>query len=250
MLLELKSGCVYGPVQSRRLGRSLGINALPSGCKVCTFDCQYCQYGWTPSDCLTRGHSFPTVAAILAEVEAALHHLSDPPAFLTFSGHGEPTLHPGFPRLVDGLITLRDRALPSARTAILSNSSRVGDPDVRTALRRLDARIMKLDAGSQVVLDAFNQPLEPLAIDELVDGLGDLGEVTLQALFADGQAGNHSPEHVAAWLTSVERIRPVAVQVYTLDRDVPSRHLAPVPGAELQAIAAAVQARGITATAY
>lgn len=250
MLLELKKGCVYGPVSSRRLGRSLGINVLPPARKVCTFDCQYCQYGWTHRDCLASADGFPAVAAVLGEVEAALRQLPDPPAFLTFSGNGEPTLHPAFPHLVDGVIALRDRVAPSARTAILSNSTRVGDPVVRAALRRLDARIMKLDAGSQATLDGFNQPLEPLAVDELVDGLGELDEVTLQALFAGGPAGNHSPDHVAAWLACVERIRPVAVQVYTLDRDVPSRHLAPVPRPDLEAIAAALEARRITATAF
>ena len=250
MLLELKKGCVYGPVSSRRLGRSLGINVLPAARKVCTFDCQYCQYGWTRPDCLATADGFPIVATVLAEMEAALARLPDPPAFLTFSGNGEPTLHPEFPGLVDGVIALRDRVVPSARTAILSNSTRVGDPAIRAALRRLDARIMKLDAGSQAVLDAFNQPLEPLGIDELVEGLRDLGDVTIQALFAGGPAGNHVPEHVAAWLARVERIRPVAVQVYTLDRDVPSRHLAPVPRPDLEAIAAALEARGIAATAF
>ncbi len=249
MLLELKRGCVYGPVSSRRLGPSLGINVLPSARKVCTFDCQYCQYGWTRRDCLASADGFPTVATVLGEVEAALRRLPAPPAFLTFSGNGEPTLHPELPRLVDGVVALRDRVAPAARTAILSNSTRVGDPGVRAALRRLDARIMKLDAGSQAVLDAFNQPLEPLAIDELVEGLGDLGDVIIQALFAGGGAGNHSPEHVTAWLACIERIRPTAVQVYTLDRDVPSRHLAPVPRADLEAIAAALAARGIAATA-
>ena len=250
MLLELKEGCVYGPVNSRRLGRSLGINVLPAGHKVCTFDCQYCQYGWTRPDCLATADGFPTVATVLAEIEAALARLPDSPSFLTFSGNGEPTLHPDFPRLVDGVIALRDRVAPSARTAILSNSTRVGDPAVRAALRRLDARIMKLDAGRQATLDAFNQPLEPLGIDELVEGLGDLGEVTIQALFAGGPAGNHNPEHVAAWLACVERIRPVTVQVYTLDRDVPSRHLAPVPRAELEAIATTLKTRGIAAIAF
>ncbi|MCU0291109.1 MAG: hypothetical protein MUF10_03845 [Thermoanaerobaculaceae bacterium] len=250
MLLELKKGCVYGPVSSRRLGRSLGINVLPAARKVCTFDCQYCQYGWTRRDCLASADGFAAVATVLCEVEATLRRLPDPPAFLTFSGNGEPTLHPAFPRLVDSVIALRDRVAPTARTAILSNSTRVGDPAVRAALRRLDARIMKLDAGSQAALDGFNQPLEPLAIDELVEGLGDLGEVTLQALFAGGPAGNHGPDHIAAWLTCVERIRPVAVQVYTLDRDVPSRHLAPVPRPDLDAIAAALEARGLAATAF
>ncbi|HNX49833.1 MAG TPA: hypothetical protein PLS53_08830 [Thermoanaerobaculaceae bacterium] len=250
MLLELKPGCVYGPVNSRRLGRSLGINALPSGRKACTFDCLYCQYGWTRRDCLTTPDGFPTAATVLAEVETALRRLPEPPAFLTFSGHGEPTLHPEFPHLVDGVIALRNRLAPATRTAVLSNSSRLGDAPIRASLRRLDTCIMKLDAGSQTALDAFNQPLVSVTIEELVRGLVDLGHVTIQALFAGGPAGNHTEAHIAAWVECIERIRPVTVQVYSLDRDVPSHHLAPAPRADLETIAAALRSRGIQAIAF
>lgn len=250
MLLELKKGCVYGPVNSRRLGRSLGINALPSGHKHCTFDCLYCQYGWTRRDCLTTPDEFPTTATVLAEVETALRRLPEPPAFLTFSGHGEPTLHPEFPHLVDGVIDLRDRLAPTTRTAILSNSSRLGDPLIRAALQRLDICIMKLDTGSQAALDAFNQPLEGLPVEALVNGLVELDHVTIQSLFAGGPAGNHTDAQIAAWIGCVERIRPVAVQVYGLDRDAPSHLLAPVSRADLEAIAAALRSRGIQAAAF
>jgi wyosine [tRNA(Phe)-imidazoG37] synthetase (radical SAM superfamily) len=250
MLLELKSGCVYGPVRSRRLGASLGINALPPGRKTCSFDCLYCQYGWTPRDTESQAASFPSVEQVLSEVAAALAELVDPPAFLTFSGNGEPTLHPEFPALVEGAIALRDRLARSTRTAILSNSTRVGDPDVQAALRRLDVRIMKLDAASQSTLDAFNQPLWPLAIGELIAGLRALGEVTLQALFASGPAGNLDEEHVTRWLEAVREIRPMSVQVYTLARGFPSRDIEPAPPAALAAIAATLRESGIAATAF
>lgn len=250
MLLELKTDHVYGPVRSRRLGASLGINPLPPGCKTCSFDCLYCQYGWTPRGCRSQPDAFPPVERVLAEVEAALVRLAEPPAFLTFSGNGEPTLHPAFPALVDGVIGVRDRLAPAARTAILSNSTRLGDPAVRAALQRLNARIMKLDAGTQAVLDTFNQPLEPLALGSVVDGLSALGGVTIQALFAAGPGGNLTEAHVAAWTAHVMRIRPVAVQVYTLARGVPSRDIEPAPAAALEAIAAALRVRGVPASAF
>lgn len=250
MLLDLKSGCVYGPVRSRRLGASLGINALPPGRKTCSFDCLYCQYGWTPRDTETQPASFPSVTQVLSEVEAELARLPDPPAFLTFSGNGEPTLHPQFPALVEGAIALRDRLAGSTRTAILSNSTRVGDPVVQAALRRLDVRIMKLDAANQSTLDAFNQPLSPLAVEGLIAGLRALGEVTLQALFASGPAGNLGAQHVADWLAAVREIQPVEVQVYTLARGFPSRDIEPATPAALAAIAATLRESGIAATAF
>lgn len=250
MLLELKADHVYGPVRSRRLGASLGINPLPAGRKTCSFDCLYCQYGWTPRGCRADSDAFPPAGRILAEVEAALARLAEPPAFLTFSGNGEPTLHPAFPALVDGVIGLRERLAPTARTAILSNSTRLGDPAVLAALRRLDARIMKLDAGTQAGLDTFNRPLEPLAVGDVVDGLCALGGVTIQALFAAGPGGNLGAAHIAAWTDQVVRIRPVAVQVYTLARGFPSRDIEPVAPEALEAVAHALRQRGVPATAF
>ena len=129
MLLPLKDGFVYGPVRSRRLGASLGINVLPPGQKVCNFDCLYCQYGWTEPEPLGEAAeiAFPAAESILIAVGKALLALPEPPAYLTFSGHGEATLHPELGELVDGVIVMRDRLAPGARTAILSNSTRVCD---------------------------------------------------------------------------------------------------------------------------
>lgn len=250
MLLELKTDHVYGPVRSRRLGASLGINPLPPGRKTCSLDCLYCQYGWTPRGYQDTPGAFPPVERVIGQVEAALARLAEQPAFLTFSGNGEPTLHPAFPALVDGIIGLRDRLAPNARTAILSNSTRLGEPAVFAALRRLDTRIMKLDAGTQAVLGAFNQPLEPLAVGDVVDGLSALGDVTIQALFAAGPGGNLNEANVAAWTEQVVRIRPVAVQVYTLARGFPSRDIEPAAQESLEAIAGALRQRGLPATAF
>lgn len=249
MLLEPKSGCVYGPVNSRRLGRSLGINALPAGRKTCTLDCQYCQYGWTTLEPAPRS-AFPEVAEALRAVEARLASLAEPPDYLTFSGNGEPTLHPRFPDLVDGVLGIRDRLAPRARLAILSNSTTAGEPDVRDALRRLDVRIMKLDAGRGETLRRFNQPRVGIGVADLVESLRTLGGVTVQALFAGGLMGNAGEEDVEAWLEAVRRVRPVAVQVYSLDRDTPSRDITRLDAPALLAIVTRLAERGIEARAY
>jgi len=249
MLLEPKSGCVYGPVRSRRLGRSLGINPLPAGRKTCTLDCQYCQYGWTPPT-PAPASAFPPPADVLRAVEERLGTLEEPPDYLTFSGNGEPTLHPRFPDLVDGVLGIRDRLAPRARVAILSNSTTAGDPEVRDALRRLDVRIMKLDAGRGETLRRFNQPRVGISVEDLVESLRALGGVTVQALFAGGRMGNAVEEDVEPWLEVVRRVRPVTVQVYSLDRDTPSRELLRLDAAALRAIADRLSERGIEARAF
>ena len=251
-MLELKKGITYGPVRSRRLGASLGINLLPPGGKLCTFDCLYCQYGW--SDTTLPGtiptEAFPTVERVLFAVEDAVFALPEPPAYLTFSGNGEPTLHPEFPSIVEGLIPLRDRIAPGARTAILSNSTTVMDKRNRAALAKLDVRMMKLDAGSQSTLVRFNRPAPNVRLMDILEGLRSLGDVTIQCLFAGGAEGNMGEPDVEAWLAAVASIKPMAVQVYTLARDTPSRNISPASRQALEGICEKLLARGIAAQAY
>lgn len=249
MLLEPKAGIIYGPVASRRLGFSLGINVLPVGQKYCSFDCAYCQYGWTKR-APASDDPFPTVEAVLAAVEKALKAPAVSPAYLTFSGNGEPSTHPEFPAIVEGVRKLRDRLLPAAKLAVLSNSTGVPSASVRQALALLDVRIMKLDAGTEAIFRSYCRPLASVSLDEIVAGLASMREVTLQTLFAGGPGGNADPAHVAAWIEKVVAIRPTAVQLYTLDRDWPSRDLAPVDSCALHAIARDLQAAGCPATVY
>ena len=252
MLLQPQGGITYGPVRSRRLGSSLGINLLPAGRKLCNFDCLYCQYGWTDPSlaAVTAAAEFPQVDRVLEAVAARLHDLPETPRFLTFSGNGEPTLHPRFGDLVDGVAALRDRLAPAARTAILSNSSRVGIPEVRDALARLDVRIMKLDAGSETGFERYNRPAGGLGIDEICEGLSALPDTTLQALFTAGPAGNLAEEEIEAWLGRVASIRPRAVQIYSLDRGVPCDRIAPAAREQLEEIHSRLAALGVAADVY
>ena len=252
MLLPLQSGIIYGPVHSRRLGRSLGINVLPAGRKVCNFDCRYCQYGWTdPRVLAAMGEGgYPAVRDVVDAVEAALEGLPEAPHYITFSGNGEPTLHPRFGEIVDGVNEARNRLAPLARTAILSNSSRVMDPGVREALGRLDARIMKLDAGTESGFARYNRPAAGIALEAIVEGLRALADIQIQALFTGGPAGNLNDAEIEAWLGRVARIRPRLVQLYTLDREPPDRYLLPATRNQLDGARVRVEALGVEAVVF
>ncbi len=251
-LMKLQKGIVYGPVNSRRLGRSLGINVLPTQAKVCSFNCLYCQYGFTKAQGvrLLDSVQFPAVSHILNAVETKLVEMENPPDYLTFSGHGEATLHPHFDELVDGITELRDKYAPDAKTAILSNASTVSDARIRRILSRLDEAILKLDAGSESVFQRYNQPVIPLHISEIVEGLRMMDRVILQSLFADGERGNLKLKHIIRWLRQVEAIQPEKVQLYTLDRAYPSRLIVPAAREHMAEIAEQLGKMGITALVY
>lgn len=265
MLLHLKKGITYGPVNSRRLGLSLGINLMPPLVKVCSFDCVYCQYGWTKVREIRDEHraSIPRAEDVVRAVEAALAELPSPPAYITFSGHGEPSLHPDFPDIVEAVKEARSRLAPGARTAILSNSSAVSEEPIRKALARLDMRIMKLDCGTQTVFARYSRPAPGLTLEAVSDGLVELARlapVTIQSLWSGGAGGNLSaspkgnelgrhPE-IAAWVNRLKRIKPAFVQVYSLDRDTPAKNLRKLSYDELAIVAARLRADGIPASAF
>lgn len=251
MLLELKDQIIYGPVRSRRLGRSLGINVLPARDKVCTFDCLYCQYGLAePIDLEIDRLRFPSVDKVMAAVEKALRTLSSPPAYLTFSGNGEPTLHPRFPELVDGLAFLRNQYARHAQTAVLSNATTAHLPEIRTALSRLDVRIMKLDAGSQEMLDQYNRPKTRESFQPIIAGLAALHDVTIQSLFTGGPLGNFLEEHIEVWIEQLLLINPLLVQLYTLDRTSPSADITHLSQKDLLKLRARLSNMGINAEVF
>lgn len=251
MPIPLQTGLVYGPVHSRRLGRSLGINVLPRGLKTCNFNCCYCQYGWTPA--AARMHvarAWPSPVAIAAALDAALTR--DPNVDrLTLAGNGEPTMYPMLEELVNRLHEVRANRAPGARLAILSNASTVEDPHVMNVLRDIDECYMKLDAGDQETMRAVNA--SPVPLGRIVSALNSLSTVVLQSLFVHdpgGRMDNTRPARLDRWLEAVMYIRPQAVHVYSLNREPAWRQLRQVPNEELQAIARRVAAEGIPAFVF
>jgi wyosine [tRNA(Phe)-imidazoG37] synthetase (radical SAM superfamily) len=222
--ISLQTGIIYGPLRSRRLGLSLGINLLPEDYKLCSFNCVYCQYSWTAEPVIEATHALkdlprpPEVAGALEKALKAIVRKRQKLDAITFSGNGEPTLHPDFPAIVETARSLRDKYLPKTQLAVLSNSATVTRPEIRAALDGLDLRIMKLDAGSEEIIHQLNGPAPPFYLKDIVTGLKDLKDVILQSLFVQGRITNADPDSVALWIESVREIHPLFVQLYTLDR--------------------------------
>lgn len=233
-MMPLQNGIVYGPVHSRRFGKSLGINLLPAGQKVCNFDCLYCQYGQSS---LSKGVVYPQLPDIRAEFDryaAANRTLIDQ---ITIAGNGEPTLHPQFAAAVDLLTELRDRHFAGIPLVILSNSSTCHRPEIRRALERLDGRFMKLDAGESRLFGRVNLPSAAAPWYMMIRGLQNLKKIVVQSLFFNGTSGNADEESVTGWIRLIQHIRPQEVQVYTLSREPREKGLQPASRAQLLQIA-------------
>jgi wyosine [tRNA(Phe)-imidazoG37] synthetase (radical SAM superfamily) len=245
--LPLQPSIVYGPVRSRRLGLSLGINLLPTTYKLCSFNCLYCQYGWTSKPTLNPTHQLkdlPHPKEVSDALEQSLQRMVRKRTKLdsiTFSGNGEPTLHPDLQEIIAAAKALRDGYAPRAKLAILSNSSTVGRREVREALDMLDLRVMKLDAGSEEIIRCLNAPAHPFQLGEIIGGLKRLKNLILQSLFVQGRVTNADPDSVELWVEKVKEIQPRLVQVYTLDRVPAEKRLWKVNHATLVWIASQVR---------
>ncbi len=216
--ISLQQDIIYGPVLSRRLGRSLGINLLPTDHKTCSFDCVYCQYGRTKAHTLSPDiKNLPSMEDILVAVEKALKkpHSID---FLTFSGNGEPTLHPDFPAIVREVRRLKEQLRPQAQLALLSNSSRVSDTEIIDALSRIDFPMMKLDAGDEMTFESINQPVQELSLQDIVKGLGEMSNLFIQSVLIDGDISNSRGEAYAQWAAVLADLRPEKVHIYSTER--------------------------------
>ena len=242
-VFSLRTGIVYGPVQSRRLGRSLGVNLSPTDVKTCSFDCVYCHYGRTEVKTLQPDpHRLPSAGEVLEAVEKRLRAHPDID-YVTFSGTGEPTLHPDFAAIVSEVRNLKERLLPDTRLAILSNSTTAHNSTVREALAIIDVPIMKLDAGDPRTLQRINRPAQGIDIDQLIAGLKAIPDLTLQSALIDGRVSNARGEPFEAWLTAIEEIRPARVQIYSTDRPVPEEYVERTRPDALQEIASLIDQR-------
>ena len=219
---------VFGPIRSRRLGSSLGVNLLPSKGKLCNFDCVYCECGWN-RDGKSDGR-FPE----LKDIEAALEEKMSRAAAegvsvdsITFSGNGEPTIHPAFAQVIDVTLRLRDRYFPQAKVSVLSNATMIGRKDVADALMRVDNPILKIDASSDELVRKINKPAGSYRLAEVVENLGKFeGRFVLQTMFLRSEEfDTASPEALAAWMDIVRELKPREVMVYTIDRETPDKSL-------------------------
>ena len=240
---------IYGPVNSRRLGKSLGINLLPNNSKYCNFNCKYCVFGCS-TDEYEKKIALPSTEVILPALEDALLNLCESIDFITFSGNGEPTLHPDFPEIVREVIKLRDKYLPHVSTAILSNASNLHRPKILETLNLIDEKIMKLDAGDESSFRTFNQPSNGTDFSVMVDNLCNLHDATIQSLFTSGPNGNYTADNVDKWLDLLRRISPVYVQIYTVNGNTKDDNISRVDTQALKSIQQMVLRENINCTVY
>ena len=243
---------IFGPVHSRRLGISLGINLMPADGKICTFNCIYCECGlnedFRPS--LPR----PTREHVAERLEAKLQEMAAEgqlPDVLTFAGNGEPTCHPHFAEIIGDTIRLRDQYCPNAKVSVLSNATMIHRQSVHDALMRVDNNIQKLDTVDPLYINKVDQPVIPYDVHQVIERLKAFqGHVIIQTMFMRGNSvDNTGEEYVGPWLEAVKAIMPQQVMIYTIDRETPTQGLLKATHEQLDAIRDRVIAAGIPCSA-
>lgn len=247
---------IFGPVHSRRLGVSLGINLLPGDGKVCTFDCIYCECGFNATH---RSRSpLPTREEVREALEKQLLRMKEEgtaPDVLTFAGNGEPTIHPSFGPIIDDTIALRDKYFPAAKVSVLSNATLIGRPAVFEALKKVDNNILKLDTVSAEYIARVDRPNDAYKLEDIIECMKAFkGRLVVQTMFMKGSADgvsvdNTGDEYVLPWIRTVKAIAPREVMIYTIDRETPQEGLLKAPPQELDRIVALLENEGIKATA-
>ncbi|MDR2448984.1 MAG: radical SAM protein [Prevotellaceae bacterium] len=246
------SDIIFGPVQSRRLGVSLGINLLPLHGKWCNFDCIYCECGWNREGLADK--QLPSRADVCGALEARLQMLAAGkklPDAITFSGNGEPTIHPEFAGIVDDVVALRNRFAPTARVCALSNATTLMREEVFAALQKTDCPILKLDAAVTSTAKRMNNPVGDYTVEQVVAAMQRFHHnFILQTMFLRGDCqgsfiDNTTPEEVTRWLEVVALLRPREVMIYTIDRETPVQGLRKIPLHELEQIAVKVRQMGV-----
>lgn len=251
-MTSLYNDIIFGPVRSRRLGLSLGVNLLPVESKLCSFDCIYCECGWNADHPgVRRFNSRDDVRQQLRLTLTRMVADSTPPDVITFAGNGEPTLHPEFEQIIDDTLALRDELCPSAKVSVLSNATQIGRESVRRALLRVDNNILKLDSAFDRTVQLVDKPQGAYSVADTVEKLKLFeGNLIVQTMFLRGQIDsepidNTTEQEVGAWLRLIADIAPRQVMVYSLDRDTPCKTLERVPREELERIADRVREIGI-----
>ncbi len=244
---------IYGPVRSRRLGLSLGINLMPPDGKICTFDCLYCECGFN-AERRTRS-PYPTREQVAEALESQLARMAgegETPDVLTFAGNGEPTANPHFEEIIDDTVRLRDKWCPEARITVLSNATLAARDNVRRALMRVDNNILKLDTVNPEYIRLVDRPTNPeYDVRKIIDSMKWFkGHVIVQTMFMSGEGtANTADSYVLPWIEALKEIRPSAVMVYTIDRETPDKTLRKATRDDLDRIRDMVTDAGIKCTA-
>lgn len=247
---------IFGPVRSRRLGVSLGINLLPGDGKVCTFDCIYCECGFNATH---RSRTpLPTREEVREALEKQLLKMKDEgtaPDVLTFAGNGEPTIHPRFAQIIDDTLELRDKYFPQAKVSVLSNATLIGRPTVREALKKVDNNILKLDTVSADYVARVDRPNDAYKLEDIIECMKAFdGLLIVQTMFMKGRVDgvsvdNTGDEYVLPWIETVKAVAPREVMIYTIDRETPQQGLQKASPQELDRIVALLGEQGIKASA-
>ena len=250
MATALFENVIFGPIRSRRLGISLGINLLSLDQKLCNFECIYCECGW-------RGNGRKSfnpkeeVIELLSNKLQQMHSAGEHLDVMTFAGNGEPTTHPHFAEIIDATCKARDQYFPEAKIAVLSNATMIDRPEIREALLKVDDNILKLDSAFEQTVQLINQPFKGYSVARTVEMMQKFeGKMILQTMFLRGTyegvvVDNTTEEEVSAWLELVKKISPRKVMIYTIDRDTPAQDLHKVSVEDLKQIASRVEALGI-----
>lgn len=241
---------IFGPIHSRRLGTSLGVNLTPDDGKICSFDCLYCEAGFNAQGAGTTGFTpRAEVARLLDRKLQAMHAAGEPLDVITFSGNGEPTLHLDFPAIVDDTLALRSRYYPEAKVSVLTNSTRIFDPAVAAALKKVDNNILKLDSALDDTIRVLDRPNSPgFTADKVIESLRQFaGTGILQTMMLRGEwegrnIDNTTDAEVNALIEAYRRIGPREIMLYSIDRPTPARTLEKIPAEELRAIGQRIHA--------
>ena len=249
---------IFGPVRSRRLGISLGVNLMPADGKVCTFDCVYCECGFNADRRPTLPR--PTREQVAAALEEKLKEMvsdGELPDVITFAGNGEPTAHPHFAEIVDDTLQLRNQYCPKAKVSVLSNSTFIHRPEVRAALMKIDNNILKLDTIDPIYINNVDRPTQKsYNVEDIIGHMKEFhGHIIIQTMFMQGtlsngfSVDNTKEEYVAPWLDTIRQIAPQEVMIYTIDRETPDHNLKKASHETLDGICERVNAMGIKCSA-
>lgn len=243
----MREELVFGPIRSRRLGSSLGINVLPEKGKLCNFDCIYCECGWNRDGMGDR--KLPTAQMLREALGAKLQECAAGGVgidSITFSGDGEPTLNPEFPQMVDVTLELRDRFFPECRVAVLSNATMVWKDEVFQALSRVERPIMKIDAPTTALARLINKPWPGYSVEKVVESLKRFnGRFVLQTMFLkSGDFDSSAPEVLDGWMDIVRMLRPRKIMVYTIDRETPQKGLVKFTAEEMASLVSPLAEEG------